>query len=158
MGMAGFGVGGKEIKLEGAAAREHQSMMRMMKDMNAQQAAAAAAANGGKGDKDMLMAGNYGHISQNSERKFFDTVKEMLSSVSREAWAEFVRCLELFSCDAVTKKDMFALVQDLFGAAHQELFEEFKLLMATRANYDAQPSDMWYARTYTHTHTAAPDP
>jgi len=95
MGMAGFGVGGKEIKLEGAAAREHQSMMRMMKDMNAQQAAAAAAANGGKGDKDMLMAGNYGHISQNSERKFFDTVKEMLSSVSREAWAEFVRCLEV---------------------------------------------------------------
>ena len=52
-------------------------------------------------------------------------------------------CLQLFSCDAVTKKDMFALVQDLFGAAHQELFEEFKLLMATRANYDAQPSDMW---------------
>ena len=50
---------------------------------------------------------------------------------------------------------MFALVQDLFGAAHQELFEEFKLLMATRANYDAQPSDMWCVP---HTHTAAPDP
>jgi len=67
--------------------------------------------------------------------------------------------LQLFSCDAVTKKDMFALVQDLFGAAHQELFEEFKLLMATRANYDAQPSDMWCVpHTHTHTHTAAPDP
>ena len=37
-------------------------MMRMMKDMGAQQAAAAAAANGGKGDRDMLLAGNYGHI------------------------------------------------------------------------------------------------
>ena len=116
-------------------------MMRMMKDMSAQQQAAAAA--GGKGDKDALVAGNYGHISQNSERKFFDTVKELLSNASREAWSEFVRCLELFSCDAITKKDMFALVQDLFGPANHEMFDEFKLLMATRANYEANPSDMW---------------
>ena len=46
-----------------------------------------------------------------SERKFFDSVKELLISVSRESWAEFVRCLELFSCDAITKKDLFVLVQ-----------------------------------------------
>ena len=117
-------------------------MLRMMKEMNAQQG------NGGKGN-DMMHAGNYGHISQNSERKFFDSVKELLSSVSRESWAEFVRCLELFSCDAITKKDMFVLVQDLFGPANHDMFEEFKLLMATRANYEAHPSDMWYVLPYT---------
>ncbi len=113
-------------------------MLRMMKDMSAQQAQA-----GGKDKDGGGPVGNYGHISQNSERKFFDTVKELLSNASREAWSEFVRCLELFSCDAINKKDMFALVQDLFGPANHEMFDEFKLLMATRANYEANPSDMW---------------
>ena len=38
-------------------------------------------------------------------------LQELLTSVSRESWNEFVRCLDLFSCDAVSKKDLFALVQ-----------------------------------------------
>ena len=36
--------------------------------------------------------------------------------------------------------------QDLFGgAAGNDLFEEFKNLLAVRADYDARGSDMWYA-------------
>ena len=71
--------------------------------------------------------------------------QDILTNVSRESWAEFVRCLDLFSCDAITKKDLLILVQDLFGPQNGDLFDEFKLLMATRANYESNPSDMWYA-------------
>jgi paired amphipathic helix protein Sin3a len=45
----------------------------------------------------------------------------------------------------MAKKDMFALVQDLFGPANAELFDEFKLLLATRSDYEAHAADMWYA-------------
>ena len=40
---------------------------------------------------------------------------------------------------------LFRSVQDLFGPANSELYDEFKVLMAVRANYTANASDMWYA-------------
>jgi hypothetical protein len=35
----------------------------------------------------------------------------VLVASSRETWNEFVKCLELFSNDAITKEDMVDLVQ-----------------------------------------------
>jgi paired amphipathic helix protein Sin3a len=80
-----------------------------------------------------------------AERRFFDQVKDILSSTSRDSWTEFVKCLELFSNDYISKKDMFKLVQDLFGPTNQSLFEEFKALLFRRSAYDSSASDMWYA-------------
>lgn len=80
-----------------------------------------------------------------AERRFFDQVKDILSSTSRDSWTEFVKCLELFSNDYISKKDMFKLVQDLFGPTNTNLFEEFKALLFRRSAYDSSASDMWYA-------------
>lgn len=80
-----------------------------------------------------------------AERRFFEQVKDIISSSSRDSWSEFVKCIELFSNDFISRKDMFTLVQDLFGPAHQALFEEFKALLFRRTAYDSSAGDMWYA-------------
>jgi histone deacetylase complex regulatory component SIN3 len=59
-------------------------------------------------------------------------VKEVLTATSRETWAEFVKVLELFSNDAVTREDCLDLVADLFGPQHNDLFHEFKRLLSSR--------------------------
>jgi len=85
------------------------------------------------------------HLSVSAERRFFEQVKEVLVASSRETWNEFVKCLELFSNDAITKEDMVDLVQDLFGPPHSDLFAEFKRLLSSREMYEAHKSDVWYA-------------
>ena len=158
-GIKGEGVSGiPSIPKEGkegqnAATKEHNNMVKMMREMNSQQSLNSNMTNGEKNKENIRnekenkndFSNSYSHISVSAERKFFDQAKELLTSVSRESWTEFVRCLDLFSCDAVTKKDLLALVQDLFGPANSELYDEFKVLMAVRANYTANASDMWYA-------------
>jgi hypothetical protein len=59
-------------------------------------------------------------------------VKEVLSTTSRETWSEFVKVLELFSNDVVSKEDCLDLIGDLFGPNHNDLFHEFKRLLNSR--------------------------
>ena len=86
-----------------------------------------------------------GNHSISSERKYFDHVKDLFTSTSRDGWSEFVKCLELYSHDAISRKDMMQLVHDLFGPTNIDLFEEFKALLSHRAAFDASAADMWYA-------------
>lgn len=72
-------------------------------------------------------------------------MKDLFTSTSRDAWQEFVKCLELYSHDAISKKDMMSLVQELFGPSNVDLFDEFKALLNHRAAYDASGQDMWFA-------------
>ena len=85
------------------------------------------------------------HVSMTAERKFFDQIKDLLTSTSKDGWTEFVKTLELFINDAITKKDLFLMVHDLFGGSNEELFEEFKLLMNNRTEFEANGQDLWYA-------------
>lgn len=53
-----------------------------------------------------------------SERHFFDLVKETLQSMSKpghDAWAEFLKFLNLYSNDVLNRKDMLAMLEDVFG-------------------------------------------
>lgn len=84
-------------------------------------------------------------MSVSAERRYFEQVKEVLSTTSRETWQEFVKVLELFSNDAVSKEDMLDLIADLFGPQHNDLFHEFKRLLGSREEYEEHKSDVWYA-------------
>lgn len=68
------------------------------------------------------------HHGISTERRFFDQVKEVLigTGFSRDSWLEFVRCLDLYAQGKLAKKDMFVLVQELFGYANEDLYEEFR--------------------------------
>jgi len=85
------------------------------------------------------------HLSISAERRFFEQVKEVLTSISRETWNEFVKCLELFTNDAMSKDDMLDLVGDLFGGPHNDLLHEFKRLLSNREDFETHKSDAWYA-------------
>ena len=91
-----------------------------------------------------ILGGSYQHISASAERRFFDQVKEAMLTYSRDSWTEFVKCLDLFASSDITKKDMLELVKDLFGSSNQDLFDEFKRLLAGRENYEANGQDLWF--------------
>lgn len=84
------------------------------------------------------------HHTISAERRFFDQVKDFLSGLSKDAWTEFVKILELFSNDALPKKEMLTLVEQLFGTTGADLFDEFKSLMTARQAYDSSGQDLWY--------------
>ena len=67
----------------------------------------------------------------------------LFTSTSRDYWSEFVKCLDLYSQDAISRKDMLQLVQGLFGPVHSNLFEEFRALLNHRSAYNMSVKDMW---------------
>ena len=80
-----------------------------------------------------------------SERSFFDRVKLLLGS--REMWGEFLKCLELFSTDVLTKAELLLVVGDVLGGAGAQaskLVEELKHLLSARGAGDLTSEDTWY--------------
>jgi histone deacetylase complex regulatory component SIN3 len=80
-----------------------------------------------------------------SERSFFDRVKAVLGS--REMWGEFLKCLELFSTDVLTKAELLVVVQDVLsgtGAQAGKLVDELKHLLSARGASDLTSEDTWY--------------
>jgi histone deacetylase complex regulatory component SIN3 len=53
-------------------------------------------------------------------------MKDQLTSSSRDAWTEFVKSLDLFSREALSKKEVLVLAQELLGTGNEELLEEFR--------------------------------
>ncbi len=112
---------------------------------NTQERAMSAYHNSSRGN------GRDSHISMSAERRFFDTVKEVLVGTSRDSWVEFVKLLELFSADTISKAELLETAGDLFvqasgnGVAGNELTLEFKRLLANRSDYEAHKEDVWFA-------------
>mmetsp|Transcript_17446 Transcript_17446/g.24523 ORF Transcript_17446/g.24523 Transcript_17446/m.24523 type:complete len:1501 (+) Transcript_17446:228-4730(+) len=85
------------------------------------------------------------------ERQFFDAAKEALTSYTRDggqAWAEFLKCLHLYSQEILSRNEMLNFVEPLLGKRNAELFEEFKrILSAAGSQSGAAPSieDSWYS-------------
>jgi len=66
------------------------------------------------------------------ERQFFDTVREALAAYTRDggqAWAEFLKCLDMYAQEILSKSEMFKFVEPLLGKRHNKLFEEFKRII-----------------------------
>jgi hypothetical protein len=90
-----------------------------------------------KGGKDL-------HLSVSAERRFFDQLKDALLSISRDHWAEFVKCLELFTDDKINKDELLKLVVDLLGE-QGDLLNEFKRLLDNRMEYQENKEDIWFS-------------
>ena len=67
-----------------------------------------------------------------------------VSTDSRDNWVEFIKCLELFSADALTKPELLSLVKDLF-VDHKELLLEFSALLSLRENFELAPLALNFA-------------
>lgn len=101
-------------------------------------AAAAAAAQQQQRNRDS-------HLSISAERRFFDQVKDVLLAISRDSWSDFVKCLDMFTNDAIPKEEMLEVVGDLLGPSNTEIFNEFKRLLDNRTDYQERKEDMWFS-------------
>jgi len=83
------------------------------------------------------------------ERQFFDLAKESLRSSSREgdlAWAEFLKCMDLYAQEILSKNDMLKYMEDLLGKQHVDLFEEFKRILSAAGAAGAPSHDeAWHS-------------
>lgn len=85
------------------------------------------------------------------ERQFFEAAKEALVSFSRDggqAWAEFLKCLDMYAQEVMSKEDMLKLVDPLLGKRNAELFEEFKRILSaagTPSGPTPATEDSWYS-------------
>lgn len=70
------------------------------------------------------------HLQSDQTKRCFMTittqVKDVLLHVSRDTWSEFVKLLELFANNAVTKNTLLELAADVLGNVHVDLFHEFR--------------------------------
>ena len=63
------------------------------------------------------------------ERQFFDAAREALMNYTRDggqAWAEFLKCLDMYAQEILSLSEMLNFVEPLLGKRNNKLFEEFK--------------------------------
>ena len=76
------------------------------------------------------------------ERVLFTRIKTALGS--RERWIEFLKCLDLFSQEVLTRAELVAIAVDIFGQ-NRELLEEFDYLLASRGATEDATEDAWFS-------------
>ena len=85
------------------------------------------------------------------ERQFFDLAKEALSSYARDggqAWAEFMKCLDMYAQDILSRNEMLTFVEPLLGKRNAKLFEDFKRILASAGSTSGPTpplEDAWYS-------------
>jgi len=94
-------------------------------------------------------------FSASVERQFFDAVKETLVGSSRDgnvAWQGFLRCLDMYSQETLSREEMLHCVEDLLGKRHAHLLETFKqmlhyvgVLTVPGKTTNIPVDDVWYS-------------
>lgn len=85
------------------------------------------------------------------ERQFFDTAREALAAYTRDggqAWAEFLKCLDMYAQEILSRSEMFNFVEPLLGKRNNKLFEEFKRIInaaGTQPTNAPNMEDSWYS-------------
>lgn len=82
------------------------------------------------------------------ERQFFDTLKEVLTNNSRDgvgAWQDFVKFLDLYGQEVLSRVELLTYVEELLGKRHADLFDEFKRVLAAAGSPTAMNDDTWFS-------------
>ena len=86
------------------------------------------------------------------ERQFFDAAREALAMHTRDggqAWAEFLKCLDMYAQEILSRSEMLNFVEPLLGKRNTKLFEEFKRILGAAgvaaANNISNMEDSWHS-------------
>mmetsp|Transcript_27369 Transcript_27369/g.65663 ORF Transcript_27369/g.65663 Transcript_27369/m.65663 type:complete len:1810 (+) Transcript_27369:69-5498(+) len=87
------------------------------------------------------------------ERQFFDAAKEALATYTRDggqAWAEFLKCMDMYSQEILSRSEMLTFVEPLLGRRNNKLFEEFKRILQNAGGHGTSfgspvIEDAWYS-------------
>ena len=77
------------------------------------------------------------------ERNLLGRIKAAL--VTREAWEEFIKCLDLFAQKLITRVELISLANDIFPPGKENLLEEFDRLLASRGATDNITEEAWFS-------------
>uniref|UniRef100_A0A7S3QMC6 Histone deacetylase interacting domain-containing protein n=1 Tax=Dunaliella tertiolecta TaxID=3047 RepID=A0A7S3QMC6_DUNTE len=110
MGMAGRGRGDKAAGGSMAAGTDHSRLMHKRK-------AARKAEEGFRrmDEEDPYAAARRGQLPLTRELQFLERVKARLRS--RESYSDFLKCLNLYAQDIISRQELVQLVSDIFGRA-----------------------------------------
>jgi paired amphipathic helix protein Sin3a len=85
------------------------------------------------------------------ERQFFDETRETLSALTRDGgqnWGEFLKCLDMYAQEILTRSDMLKHVEPILGKRNSHLFEEFKRILSVAGSSSISNQvleDSWYS-------------
>lgn len=85
------------------------------------------------------------------ERQFFDETRETLSALQRDggqAWGEFLKCLDMYAQEILSRSDMLKHVEPILGKRNSHLFEEFKRILSVAGSASISNQvleDSWYS-------------
>uniref|UniRef100_A0A7S2SFF8 Histone deacetylase interacting domain-containing protein n=1 Tax=Mucochytrium quahogii TaxID=96639 RepID=A0A7S2SFF8_9STRA len=80
------------------------------------------------------------------ERNLFGRIKAALGT--RELWGEFLKCLDLFAQELISRAELLSLISDIFGE-RGDLLEEFDRLLASRGATDDPVESAWFSMPLT---------
>ncbi len=89
-----------------------------------------------------------GHVTglTPTERSFFDRVKSVIGF--RDQWVEFLKILELFSSESLTRAELFQLISDVLpqsGVQRKSILDELKTMVSNKGFTDMTQQDIWYS-------------
>jgi Paired amphipathic helix repeat len=116
-------------------------------------AGAATAISGSKRNFEMSHATSQDQYVYNAavERQFFDETRETLSALTRDGgqnWGEFLKCLDLYAQEQLSRNDMLKHVEPILGKRNSHLFEEFKRILSVAGSASISNQvleDSWYS-------------
>jgi len=76
------------------------------------------------------------------ERNLLGRIKAALGT--RELWSEFLKCIDLFAQEVISRAELLALITDIFGE-RGDLLEEFDRLLASRGATDDPVESAWFS-------------
>mmetsp|Transcript_6575 Transcript_6575/g.13303 ORF Transcript_6575/g.13303 Transcript_6575/m.13303 type:complete len:1590 (+) Transcript_6575:983-5752(+) len=76
------------------------------------------------------------------ERNLLGRIKAALGT--RELWGEFLKCLDLFAQELISRAELISLVSDILGE-RADLLEEFDRLLASRGATDDPVESAWFS-------------
>lgn len=96
-------------------------------------AAVADAGTGALGGGVPTVPGLGGAGAATEELAFFDELRGVLGDGSTHLYADFIKCLSLFSRHIISRDELLRLADDIFTDSHKHLTDAFRALLASSA-------------------------
>lgn len=129
---------------------KHELVKRAAKAKARDRRLAKQNAKSGRGNKNTVPTSDVDNFGETKipqlERNILGRIKAAIGS--RELWGEFLKCLDLFAQELISRAELLALISDIFGE-RSDLLEEFDRLLASRGATDDPVESAWFSMPLT---------
>jgi paired amphipathic helix protein Sin3a len=65
--------------------------------------------------------------------------------LDKEQWGEFVKCLDLFCQEVISRQELLDLVKDLFEDENLEVYDQFTQVLTDRGVVENPMEEVWFS-------------